>query len=156
MSQQSTQHTSIDELFTKDKFEDEIKQGNITFANCDAIDASNFKQVPKAELFTFIQRYQPFGLASIYAKLITSLNYNKWVMENQDKSKEEKIEALKGALIAIQKLRKTGTYYKIDDRKDYNQEMKSINKAWKVKAFSKGKAIDIPDWLKEEKKPKKN
>ena len=63
MSQQSTQECSIEEIFNaEDKKMEEIKEGNITFANCDVIKAANLKDVPKAELFAFVQRYEPFGI----------------------------------------------------------------------------------------------
>lgn len=157
MSQQSTQDCSIEEIFnTEEKKMEEIKEGNITFANCDIIKATNLKEVPKAELFAFIERYEPFGIAHTYQSLLNSLQYNKWVMKSEEKTKEEKVEALKNCLILIQKLKKTATYVKLDDRKKYQKDMKAINTAWKLKAFKKGKEVETPDWLKEEKKPKKN
>lgn len=157
MSQQSTQDVSIEEIFNaEEKKMEEIKEGNITFANCDVIKATNLKEVPKAELFAFVQRYEPFGIAHTYQSLLNSLQYNKWIMGNAEKTKEEKVEALKNCLILIQKLKKTGAAIKMEDRKAYQKDMKAINNAWKLKVFKKGKQVDTPDWLKDEKKPKKN
>ena len=156
MSQQDTQNTSFEDFFTaKDKAMDEIKEGNITFGNCDLINSDNIKDVPKKDLYTFVQSYIPYGLASIYHKLFNSLQYNKWVMDNKDKPIEEKKQALLEAVIAIQKIKKTSEYSKLEDKESYNSGMKRINNSWKVKRRIKGKVVETPDWLEEEKKPKK-
>ena len=76
-------------------------------------------------------------------------------MDNKDKPIEEKKEALMNALISIQKIKKTSEHGKLEDKENYNTAMKRINNAWKVKRRIKGKVVETPEWLEEEKKPKK-
>ena len=76
-------------------------------------------------------------------------------MDNKDKPIEEKKQALLEAIIAIQKIKKTSEYSKLEDKESYNSGMKRINNSWKVKRRIKGKVVETPDWLEEEKKPKK-